>query len=296
MKAEHAAIESAAGQLWQWLRGCDRVLIGAGAGLSAAAGIDYTDVDSFARLFPALVRRGFRARYELIGFDDWTPAEKWGYWATHVNDVRFGDRRHAVYATLLDLIRDKDYFVLTSNVDAMFARNGFDEQRIYTPQGDYAGMQCLTPCRREVWQSRPVIDRLLPAIDAATQAVRDPDVLPRCPWCHGEVFLHVHAGPWFIHEPFAGQAKRFRRWLDGARGQATLVIEVGAGFNTPAVVRWPMEWIARAIPNAQFVRINSDQADVPTELAGRSMTLQADARDVLTALWSRCAPTGQIER
>lgn len=119
-----------------WWREADHVLIGAGAGLSAAAGIDYTDTADFTRVFPVLARRGFRARYQLIGYHRWTQQQHWAYWATHVSNVRFGARPHPAYARLRELVASKDSFVLTSNVDAMFERNDFDTSRIFTPQGD----------------------------------------------------------------------------------------------------------------------------------------------------------------
>ena len=145
-----------------WLSDSPRVLIGAGAGLSVAAGIDYGDVEDFARRFPALVRRGLTARYQLIGYAGLEDRAFWGYWAAHVADVRFSDRLSAVYTQLRELVAEKDYFVLTSNVDAMFARHGFDSERVCSIQGDYAYLQCVGPCTNEVWPTRPV-DRQNPA-------------------------------------------------------------------------------------------------------------------------------------
>jgi NAD-dependent SIR2 family protein deacetylase len=274
-------------QVRQWLKACDRVLIGAGAGLSAAAGIDYTDPVSFARLFPALVRRGLQADYQLIGYDDWEPAEKWGYLATHVNDVRFGPRPHPVYGRLFDLVHSKDYFVLTSNVDVMFVRNGFEERRVFTPQGDYAAMQCLRPCRPKVWASQPIIERLLPAIDPLTQAITDAKLLPSCPYCGGEVFLNVRGGSWFVEEPYAEEANRFNNWLRESLNHPVLILEIGAGFNTPGVVRWPLEQVALANPSAKFFRVNLEHAKVPQALAGRSVSFRADALQVINTIFTK---------
>src|SRR5690242_4075691 len=143
--------DEAAAQLRQWWGSSEAILIGAGAGLSVAAGVDYSDPVSFERLFPAMVRRGFRARYQLIGHRGLPPAVHWGYWAAHVHDVRFTERRAPVYERLHALTAEKRTFVLTSNVDALFARHGFDPSRLFTPQGDYAAMQCvrqpLADCR-----------------------------------------------------------------------------------------------------------------------------------------------------
>jgi hypothetical protein len=128
----------------EWITAADRVLITAGAGLSAAAGFDYTDRERFAELFPALHRAGFRARYEMIG-RDLPPEYLWGFWAVHTEDIRFNPEPSPLYQRLRGIIDDRGYFVMTSNVDQLFSRNGFDSERIYTPQGDYGLYQCLTP-------------------------------------------------------------------------------------------------------------------------------------------------------
>lgn len=280
----HQTLADAVAEARTWLDASTHVLIGAGAGLSAVAGVDYTDEVSFARLFPALMHKGFRARYELIGYDDWTPAEHWGYWATHVHDVRFTERQAFVYRQLRELVQDKSSFVVTSNVDALFARNGFDETRIYTPQGDYAHMHCCRPCSPHVWPSEPIIERILAATDPATLTVADPDVIPSCPRCGGPVFMNVRLDASFSGEPYRVQRERANAWLAGVGAERLLVLEIGAGFNTPSVVRWPMERIAEALPQARFVRMNLADPAVPPALGGRALGLAVDARAAIAAL------------
>ncbi len=272
----------------RWWRDADHVLIGAGAGLSAAAGIDYADEQDFARVFPVMVRRGFRARYQLIGYQGWTPQQHWAYWATHVNDVRFAPRSHPVYDRLRRLVAGKDSFVLTSNVDAMFERNGFDTDRIFTPQGDYAAMQCRTPCRREVWPSQPAIELALQHLDAESFSLTKPEVVPRCPNCGGEVFLNVRLDHGFVETPYVPQAERLNGWLTEAARGALLVLDVGSGFNTPSVVRWQTERLARSLPNARLVRINRDDANTGDVPEGRTLAIQCDAGAAIAALSTAC--------
>ena len=271
-----------------WLAASERVLIGAGAGLSVAAGIDYGDPVSFARLFPAMVKRGFRARYQLIGYPHLSATVYWGYWARHVHDVRFTDRQAPVYAQLRELADGKDMFVLTSNVDAMFPRHGFDPSRLFTPQGDYAAMQCMThdsaACRDRVWPSRPIVERLLAARDPESEEVTDRSALPACPDCGGEVFLNVRLNGAFVEAPYVEQAERFGAWLRAGGDAPLLIIEIGAGFNTPSVVRWPLENIVSRNPHARFVRINLAHVDVPDQIAARSTSLQGDAAAILDAI------------
>jgi NAD-dependent SIR2 family protein deacetylase len=271
-----------------WIDQAEHALIGAGAGLSVAAGIDYTDPVSFAHLFPAFVRKGFTARYQMIGNTELTPEAHWGYWATHVRDVRFTDRISTVYQDLRGLVGDKEHFVVTSNVDGMFYRHGFDSVRCFTPQGDYAAMQCMTQaspeCRDLVWESRPIVDRLLSHTNASTQEVMRADLLPRCPQCDGEVFLNVRVNEAFVESPYAAGRRLCAEWISKAVAHRLLILEIGAGFNTPSVVRWPMEALAAKYPNARFIRINPHHAAVPPNIAGRSVALRRDAGEALDLL------------
>jgi NAD-dependent SIR2 family protein deacetylase len=277
-------IEQAAPQIAQWIRDAERVVIGAGAGLSAAAGLDYGDQADFAARFPALVKRGLKAAYEMIGCTGLPEAAFWGYWAAHVAQMRFADGRSPVYEGLRRLVEGKDCFVLTSNVDAMFVRNGFDPERVWSIQGDYAFMQCLRPCTHDVWPSEPVLDRALAAIDPETQEVADPSRIPRCINCGGEAFLNVRGGSWFIDEPYHQQRERWRRWIGEDSNERLLLIEIGAGFNTPGVIRWPLEHMAMREPAARLVRVNLHDARVPRELGARALPVQAGAREAIEAI------------
>jgi len=269
-----------------WLDDADRVLIGAGAGLSAAAGYDYGDTARFAELFPTLHRRGLRARYQLIGAS-LPPDLLWGYWATHITDIRFSPGPHPVYQQLRDQIGNRDHFVMTSNVDALFARNGFDPDRIFTMQGDYGRYQCETPCTRDTWPSRPIVDRALAAYDAATGKVTDPDAIPACPNCGGDVFLNVHKGPEYIVDPYLPTGLRLQTWLrDAPADERLLVFDIGSGYNTPSVIRWPMERLAHARPNGRLIRINTQHPEVPAELTGRAIGTDIGADQLLAALAS----------
>jgi len=276
-------------QIAQWLTESDRVLIGAGAGLSAAAGIDYTDQVGFAERYPSLVKRGLRAAYQMIGYSELPEAAFWGYWADHVNEVRFSDRRSTVNEELFELVRAKNWFVLTSNVDALFARNGFDPHNVCAIQGDFAFLQCLVPCTTTVWDSAPSVRALVGAIDPATQEVRDSALIPRCPHCGGTVFFNVRGGGWFVEDHLRADFDRLRTWVKEGSAERLLVLDIGSGFNTPSVVRWPMERVADAFPTSRFVRINLHDAEIPDGLANRGMSVQTNAREAIRALFLAAA-------
>ncbi|AGL14584.1 hypothetical protein [Actinoplanes sp. N902-109] len=268
----------------QWVADADRIVIGAGAGLSADAGYDYTDTRRFAELFPALHRLGLRARYQLIGAP-LPPDLLWGYWATHITDIRFSAGTHPVYQRLRDLVGGTDHFVMTSNVDALFGRNGFEADRVFTPQGDYGRYQCEKPCTSDTWPSKAIIDTVLTAYDPGTGRITDPAAIPACPNCGGPVFLNVHKGPEYIADPYLPAGRRLQHWLnDAADDEQLLVFDIGSGWNTPGVIRRPMERLAAARPNGRLVRINRDNPQVPPQLDGRALSIAAGVGAVLQSL------------
>lgn len=255
----------------RWLDEADRVLIAAGAGLSAAAGYDYSDPVRFAELFPALHRKGLRARYQLIGLP-LPPRLLWGYWSVHVNDIRFDPAPNPLYTRLRAVVGERDHFVFTSNVDGLFARNGFTD--VWSPQGDYGRYQCEAPCTRQTWESRPIVEAALATCDVESG---EASAVPRCPRCGGPVFLNVHKGPEYVGDHYVPAGRRMREWL--GRGGRLLVVEIGAGFSTPSVIRWPVESLVRGVPGARLVRINRDHAEVPDDL--EALAVRADVTEVL---------------
>ncbi|MFJ8940415.1 NAD-dependent protein deacetylase of SIR2 family [Streptomyces sp. NPDC102365] len=286
MNHQPSTLRTQAATIRGWLDEADRVLITAGAGLSAAAGYDYGDTERFQELFPALYRLGLRSRY-LVGVP--LPAARlWGYWAVHIDDIRYGSAPNPLYQRLRTIVGDKDHWVMTSNVDALFARNGFAADRVFTPQGDYGRYQCTTPCTSATWDSKPLVDRLLSAYDRDTGIVTDPDALPRCPNCDGRVEINVRIGPEFVDDPYLPTGRRLQEWLnESATDARMLILEFGAGFNTPGVIRHPGEHLTRHFPRARLVRVNPTHPDIPSDLTGRALSVPADADhllDELTAL------------
>jgi NAD-dependent SIR2 family protein deacetylase len=272
----------------EWLERSPRVLIGAGAGLSVAAGLDYTDEGSFARHYPGLRRRGFRACYELIGRHDLPASVFWGYWAVHVKLARFTPLVAPVYQALRRLTADRDVFVMTSNVEGLFTRHGFDADGVWTRQGDFAHMHCtarrLPSCVELVWPSEPIIQRVLEHLDPITQDVA-PAAVPRCPACGGSVFFNVREDATFVEAPYLEQGERCIAWIEAALREPLLILEIGAGFNTPGVVRYPLERLAAQHADARLVRINREYATVPASLTNRALGIAGDAGEVVASVW-----------
>ena len=270
-----------------WINDAEFILFTSGAGLTAAAGINYGDTELFAREFPAMLQYGFSAQYQFIGFNDWTPDLQWGYWASHVDLVRFRWPKTKLYQSLHQIatqLPPENSFVMTSNVDAMYERNGFDPERIYTPQGDYSLLQCTTPCTREVWPWKEQIDLIRTNTDAETQRLTDPNLIPKCPNCGETVFPNVRVDSSFIHDHFDATANRLNSWLTEARQGRGVVLEIGAGFNTPTVIRTPGEQLVYSTHDWKLIRINLTDAEVPAQLGIRAIGLEGDATSIISSL------------
>jgi len=271
-------------KVMELLKNAECVLIGAGAGLSVDAGNDYMDKESFARNYPELVKLGFQFKAQLMGYEVLPPDLEWSYLARHINEARFQSPPQQVYKRLFDLVKDKDYFVITSNVDMLFVKNGFDENKIFTPQGDYALLQCLGPCWTKTWETKPIIDEISSKIEPKTKKI-DSSIIPKCPNCGGPVFMNVRGGSWFIEEPYKEQSRRFNKWIQKVNSCQLLVIEIGAGFNTPGVVRWPMEQIVFKFENSHLIRVNLQYPQVPKEITEKSLVFKTRAKDFVNSLW-----------
>jgi NAD-dependent SIR2 family protein deacetylase len=262
------------------------VVIGAGSGLSVDAGLDYFSKEAFAKTYPAMLQYGHTMSAQLMGFGNLSPALFWGYYLAHGYNMRFGPSRQDVYERLLDFVSVKEYFVITTNVDAFFERNGFAKERIYTPQGDYGRMQCLKPCSTQTWKSKPIIDELMPYVDPATQKLPE-DLVPICPNCGGPVFYNIRGGHWFVDSPYRDQARQYQYWLKENRNRNTLFMDIGTGFNTPGWIRWPFEKMTYENQLAHLVRINLDEPEVPDGIKQRSISFSDRAKNVIKALWEK---------
>jgi len=260
----------------EWLSSSPNVLILAGAGMSAAAGIDYTSEDLFRKHFPAMAKRGFRCFYQFIGHRFQDERLKWGYFADQVDLVRFSFPHSRVYSDLFEIVDKKKYFVRTSNVDGQFRRHGFDPDRICEPQGDYALFQCLTPCSQELWSTKDIlIDPVKPTVDEDQRCSAEAVKKVRCPKCGGAAFMNVRGGRWFIESERQKELEKdYRAWLAGVRDrdEPLVILSIGAGYNTPTVIRWEAERVALSIPRSKLVRINPIEPQIDDE----DLQLQTD--------------------
>lgn len=282
-----------------WLSSCSALLVTAGAGLSASDGLDYTSHDLFRTHFPGMHARGFRSLYDLFGYDSWrSPREKWGYYFSHLLFVQsWVSPSRSVYGLLKTLVaRHPAHFVRTSNADCFFVRHGFAEDRIATPQGSYDVLQCLARCRPDaVFPAAPFLEAARPYLDRVACVLRNEPgwekALPTCAWCRGELFLCVRGGDYFNEGPFEAGNRRYKQFLAEAKtaggGGGLVVLEIGAGFNTPTVIRRADEELVRAGDGrVKLVRVGlkgGQMVDWATE-GTTAVGIEGDAGVVVAAL------------
>ena len=213
------------------LRDADAVVVGAGAGLSTAAGFTYSG-ERFERHFSDFAEKyGFRDMYSGGFYPFPTKEEFWAYWSRYILVNRYQDAPGPVYDELLALLADKDYFVITTNVDHCFQKAGFDKKRLFYTQGDYGLFQCSRPCCRETFDNETVIREMA----ARQENMRVPaELIPRCPHCGSPMTMNLRCDDTFVQdEGWYAAAERYENFLRTRKGQKLLFWELGVGYNTP---------------------------------------------------------------
>lgn len=283
-----------------WLNQATTLIITAGAGLSAATGLDYTSQALFATHFSAFLPKGLRRLYDVFGYTGWdSPAQKWGYFFTHIDMVRrWPESQCGVYHALRGLTsRFGDrWFVRTSNGDGFFVKNGFDPARVATPQGGYRFLQCLAKCRPgAVVETGPLVDAAMPMIDPVSQVLMDESMIPKCEFCGGEMTLCVRGGGYFDEGPWREMERTWERFLEdqmsSANSGSVVILELGVGLNTPAVLRWPNEDLVSESESRQFrlIRVGMEASGcVPWELEEEDLAvgISGDIKAALDVLIS----------
>ena len=267
--------------LGEQLAQADCVLIGAGAGLTTAAGIDYAG-DDFRREFGEwIVRYGFTDLYSAGFYPFETDEERWAYWAKHIWFGRYRTGALPLYRQLLQKVAAQDYFVITTNVDGQFEMAGFDPQRIFATQGDYAFFQPASGSPAELYYNREWVERALPAIHDCRLPS---ELIPHTP--EGQpVSMNLRCDDTFVEDArWHQQARRYSDFVRAVSGRKLLLLEFGVGFNTPVIIRFPFEQMAAQFPDATLVRFNRDYPQLSTQGIPRFMAFTENVSRIVSAI------------
>ena len=264
------------------LQDCDAVVIGAGAGLSTSAGFIYTG-ERFEKYFSDFAQKyGIQDMYSGGFYPFASPEEHWAYWSRYIYINRYLDAPKPVYEDLLNLVRDKDYFVITTNVDHCFQKAGFDKKRLFYTQGDYGLFQCSEPCCQETFENETVIREMM----ERQEDMKIPtELLPVCPRCGKPMTMNLRSDNKFVEdEGWHRAAERYENFLRTREGQKILFLELGVGYNTPVIIKYPFWKMTAKNPNATYVCINQGQAVCPQEIERQAICIDADIGSALRGL------------
>ena len=264
------------------LQDCDAVVIGAGSGLSTAAGFTYTG-ERFEQHFSDFAQKyGIQDMYSGGFYPFPTQEAFWAYWSRYIYINRYQDAPKPVYDDLLKLVQDKDYFVITTNVDHCFQKAGFDKKRLFYTQGDYGLFQCSEPCCQETFDNEAVIREMV----KRQENMKIPtELLPTCPHCGKPLTMNLRCDDTFVEdEGWHRAAERYENFLRTRAGQKILFLELGVGYNTPVIIKYPFWQMTAKNPNAIYACINQGQAVCPQEIEQRSICMNADIGQVLQSL------------
>ena len=262
----------------------DAVIIGAGAGLSTAAGFTYSG-ERFQKYFSDFIEKyHFKDMYSGGFYPFETLEEHWAYWSRYIDINRYMDVDNGTYKMLFELVQNKDYFVLTTNVDHQFQKAGFDKKRLFYTQGDYGLFQCSERCHDKTYDNEEVIRKMV----AEQKNMRiSSELVPKCPECGKPMAMNLRCDDTFVQdEGWYKASERYSDFLRRHEGMHILFLELGVGFNTPVIIKYPFWQMTAKNPNAVYSCINFDEAFCPEELKKQSICINGDIAEVLRDMMS----------
>lgn len=258
----------------------DCILIGAGAGLSAASGFAY-DGERFKQHFSDFeAKYGFHDMYSGGFYPYETLEEYWAWWSRHILVNRYDIGVGKVYTDLLELIKDKDYFVLTTNVDHQFQLAGFDKKCLFYTQGDYGLWQCSNACHNKTYENEEAVRQMV----TAQKDMKIPtELIPKCPVCGAPMTMNLRCDDKFVQdEGWYAAANRYDDFIRRHKDLHILFLELGVGYNTPVIIKYPFWQMTMENSRATYACINLDQTACPHEIQKQSICINGDIGEIIS--------------
>jgi NAD-dependent SIR2 family protein deacetylase len=284
MKSEHIKKDYSNDiqKLKQKINDADSIIIGAGAGLSTSAGFVYNG-ERFDKYFSDFKEKyGFSDMYTGGFYSYKTPNEFWAFWSRNIFVNRYMDAPINVYDNILKLVDGKDYFVITTNVDHCFQKSGFDKKRLFYTQGDYGLFQCSEPCCNETFDNESLV---IDMIEHQENMFVDDEFLPVCPHCGKQLTTNLRCDDKFVEdEGWHKAAERYNNFIRTRANQKTLFLELGVGYNTPSIIKYPFWQLTAKNSKATYACINFGEATCPKEIEHQSICINDDINNVILQL------------
>lgn len=264
------------------LNNAEYILIGAGAGLSDAAGLKYSGKRFTDRFQDFIEKYDMEDLYTSSFYPFETMEEKWAYWARHISLNRYETPSTDLYKKLYQLVQGKKYFVLTTNVEHQFWKADFPDETIFATQGDYGYIQCAVGCHAKLYDNEKLVADMI----KETKDCKIPShLVPKCPVCGGEMDVNVRKDQAFVQdEAWDIASKNYNDFLDESRGKKVVFLELGVGFNTPGIIRYPFELMTYRNPNANIIRLNRDYPEGASENENKTISFDEDMTEIISAL------------
>lgn len=263
------------------IQNADYIIIGAGAGLSASAGLEYSG-KNFEENFKEFIKRyNFTDLYSASFYPFRTGKEKWAFWAKLIKLNRFNNPLK-LYQELLELVKNKKYFVITTNVDGQFEIAGFEKEKIFATQGDYSFLQCENGCHNKLYNNIEMVEEWL----KFTENCEIPkDLVPKCPVCGKDMEMNLRKDGNFIQdENWYKQSKKYEDFLERTKNKNVVLLEIGVGFNTPGIIRFPFEQMVYNDLKTTLIRINKDYPQVMSEIKNKTISFDEDVAKIIEDL------------
>ncbi|ANY69384.1 Sir2 silent information regulator family NAD-dependent deacetylase [Paenibacillus sp. BIHB 4019] len=264
------------------LEEADTILLGGGAGLSAAAGIAYSGKPFTDHFGPFIEKYGFTDLYTSSFYPFATEEEKWAYWAKHISLSRYEAGATKLYQDLFRLVQDKPYFVITTNVESQFEKGGFPPDRIFEIQGNYSYLQCAKGCHNKLYYNEQIVkDMIQQTVNCQIPA----ELVPKCPVCGGKMDPNLRMNRYFVQDDkWHDRDTSYKNFLLNAEEKKIVFLELGVGFNTPGIIRYPFETMTYHNERAILIRLNKDHPEGMQEINAKTITFTEDMQEIVLAV------------
>lgn len=268
------------------IKNADKVVIGGGAGLSAAAGLNYMDEAIFKDLYGPFLKKGYQTIAEAISYN-WQLSEHngttyWGFWANHIHNIYYSQPQLETYKKLFEIIKDKEHFIITTNADGQFFKDNYDSKRIYAMQGSYGRFQCQKACHQKSYPNKELVENMLMAFDENSLEIAVENI-PSCPECGGLLMPNLRIDQYFVETGHQDNRDAYLEFVD-VKVDNIVFIELGVGYNTPVIIRFPFEQLTATYKNAKLFRVNMSHPTIPEGLEEKGFGISIDIDDLLSGL------------
>lgn len=257
----------------------DYILIGAGAGLSTAAGIEYSG-KRFKDNFKDFIEKYHFTDMYTSGFYNFnSQEEKWAYWSKHmyINDIEM--EATELYKKVLELVKNKKYFVITTNVDDQFYKSGFDKNKIFATQGSYAYIQCKSACHNKIYNAEELVKKM---IENTKNCKIPTELVPKCPVCGEDMEVNLRKDAYFVQDDnWYKQNKKYADFLENTKNKKVVLLEFGVGFNTPGIIRFPFEQMIYQNKKWNLIRFNKDNTTTLLDIEDRTIKVEYNIGDII---------------